>query len=802
MPKKAVKAFKKATRKPAARKPAQQAEEVYHVTLREAGGTSVTATVLDSVLYPIAVSWNQLLASMKDPKQSEKLKKAWRQGATKTVHDLATKAKLADAETDAFIKAAASSGMVQVEMEWESDHIGYAARVFPWEALIALATKETREQLGKEKIAVVRRLVCKSTARPKATGKPKFLVTANVVDEQLFDYHSECNAVGAALGANLEPRPVSSVEAIAKETADQPAIVHFVLPSVARGVRFETPDDSEGFGESDTRHSAEVRAEQEGVAVRNEDVARAIASHGPDLAVFSSCYTGRRLAPHAIVAGAKLAIGFQSEVTDAILPLFFGAFYRAWKDGHGALRSLSSAIEVVKDQDGSDDLGTVTLWSADDLLAEAVREPTAARASMAMKGTPKQGPLNREELIDSLSVMCTPEATLNYSILHNSRGGLFKEFVVTKIKPGPVKPLEVTVSIDTGVDRPASSTYYVELPEETSRRVNLADLAMLPLGAQLLRQRGEIVHGTLTVSVSSGGIQFYHKLDRIDILPCDEWRDKRNSGRHFLPSFIFPRDPAVRTILSHAQPFLRALTDQAVAGFDGYQSGDSGPDAGQGVELQARAIWAALQHPLRLDYTNPPPTYTSQSQRLRTPEEMLRARRGTCIELALLLAACWEHIGIQPVVFLIRGHAFAGYWASMQAHDNFINNLEVWMAHANEEAAIQQQSKHARGTGDGDYDNYFGGKITKPKDAEAPVPWMLDQPFHLRAICDQVANSLLIPIEATYIPLQESFRNAIKESRELLYKLNADEFDGMLDVQTARESGITPLAIITDGPAA
>lgn len=75
---------------------------------------------------------------------------------------------------------------------------------------------------------------------------------------------------------------------------------------------------------------------------------------------------------------------------------------------------------------------------------------------------------------------------------------------------------------------------------------------------------------------------------------------------------------------------------------------------------------------------------------------------------------------------------------------------------------------------------------------------MLAERHHLAAIRQQVDGGQLVPIEATYIPLQQSFAAATKESTSLLAVLDHREFDGMLDVQTAREKGVTPLAIITE----
>ncbi len=60
----------------------------------------------------------------------------------------------------------------------------------------------------------------------------------------------------------------------------------------------------------------------------------------------------------------------------------------------------------------------------------------------------------------------------------------------------------------------------------------------------------------------------------------------------------------------------------------------------EGVDKQVQAIWTAISLDYGLGYINPPPSYSENSQRLRTPWRVLHERRGTCVDLALLMAAC------------------------------------------------------------------------------------------------------------------------------------------------------------------
>lgn len=763
---------KKTARKPRTQSPSNKpGAGEYRIVLREGGGSTLVATAIDQVFYPQVLAWNRLLGSdrgLQTDRQKEE--DVWRDNGRQAIIHLAKTGMVSQKEAEKFIVAAAASGIVQVESEWESEEIGWAARLFPWEAFLALATGEERKRIGRKEFLVVRVLAGGKRPTPPEGdpifGHPGFAVSESAVLDA-FDVGSEQAAIREALAGSLQPLAGRTLEELARDVAEKrPKIVHLVLSSRNGQVKF-SPNDEE----------LELPGR----------LARAVAAHGPEIAVFSACFTGRRLAPLAVAEGAGLALGFHGETMDASIPVFFGAFYRAWNHGADAIAALRAGLEANRTQALPADLGFITLWSAVKLIGT---EETAQTTSHAVTEDTDVSSLRigTEDLEAALPVICMLEETLNYSVLHNSRGGLFKAFAVTKVKPGKIDELEVCVRLDTGFDRPAECHFYTKLPPEADRQQDLAAGVTLPLGSQLLRQRGEILLGTVEVSIHCGERRIFHRLQSIKLLPCDEWRDDE-SGRHLLPSFVFPRDPAVREIISAAQPFLRALFDRPDAGFDGYQRGYS-DDLKVGVEYQARAIWSALQYHWRLDYVSPPPAYTKASQRLRTPEEILRARRGTCIELSLLLASCWEHVGIFPVIFLTTGHAFAGYWSSETARVNFLKNLETLVKVCEDEAAPTPESAASEKCG-----------------AKAKEPWMFTGFHHLAVIRKEIGSGRLIAIETTYIPRQKPFAEAVETSWQMLmHEVTMDDpagprFDGMLDVRTARDKGVTPLAIIAHGVA-
>ena len=118
---------------------------------------------------------------------------------------------------------------------------------------------------------------------------------------------------------------------------------------------------------------------------------------------------------------------------------------------------------------------------------------------------------------------------------------------------------------------------------------------------------------------------------------------------------------------------LIGITDDPAAGFDGYQSGRAESPSTSRCRRSGRRSSTNTG----LQYINPPPAYSEQTQRLRTPSEILASKSGTCIDLALLLASCLEYIGVYPVVVLLTGHAFVGYWRSEEAHDEVFVSVQT-----------------------------------------------------------------------------------------------------------------------------
>ncbi|HWX58202.1 hypothetical protein [Bradyrhizobium sp.] len=353
---------------------------------------------------------------------------------------------------------------------------------------------------------------------------------------------------------------------------------------------------------------------------------------------------------------------------------------------------------------------------------------------------------------------------VNYSLLHNNRE-LLSKLTLTKLVARQVLDITVQVELNVGTEH---YPYRYTLPMMDDVQLALSSQVRIPLTANLPRSVRERVQSTVYVKVTCEGQTAFEDTRRVTLIPVDEWLDD-TATNPWLPSFVLPRDPAVLAIIKSARRFLVAITDEPAAGFDGYQ------EQAAGVDKQVKAIWTALVHEYRLQYINPPPAYSKQTQRLRTPTEIIASNTGTCIDLALLLASCLEYIGLYPVIVLRTDHAFAGYWRAEDAHDQLVavDRIPATVPAVGDRAARAAATR---------YVDPYGWRLTR---------------LNYDEIMDYVESGDLVLLEATYLTGAFSYKGAAKEGQSKLR--DRDEFDSLLDIQLARTADppVTPLPLIS-----
>ena len=189
-----------------------------------------------------------------------------------------------------------------------------------------------------------------------------------------------------------------------------------------------------------------------------------------------------------------------------------------------------------------------------------------------------------------------------------------------------------------------------ELPAGASLELPLPEL---PLLAEAIANQIESERGAVVVTVAQAGAVLLEHRSEIAVLACNEWPGVAPHAA-LLAAFVTPNHPALLPLLQRGAERLAAATGSSA--LDGYQSGSP---------ARARAIAAAMYDAmaeLGITYASAPPSFERRGQKIRTPEQLLGDRLGTCLDLALVHAALCEHAGLHPFVVLLRGHAFAGVW--------------------------------------------------------------------------------------------------------------------------------------------
>lgn len=741
--------------------------EYRSVTLRPLFGDKVVLTCYWPKFQEAAIRWSRSLRNRRRWLTSDAIIERRRQ-AVEHASDIFIEFKDPRKHKD-IVSRLARGGIVEVTLPpFESETKDWALRIFPWEYFLSTLTRDARmAQQPALPFLITRVLPLEKPTKDHASvadGNVLMVQSAPQPLEPLYSFGSEVELMRINLGLDdrsfLLANPTS--EAMKDRIkAQAPGLVHLAGFDLHQAARYLSPQVTKGVGRY---KDGFIMSNPEGgiVVLKPEKLADILnaASRKPSLVSVNVYNSAARICALAVAHGAKAAVGFQDEIDDHLAEAFFASLYRALDSEADAaiLPAYQAAFEETRKlpeeyrMQGSG----IVLWSNTSLLHQIRgRERTLPQTAQKSSGT--------GGVADDLFFDITPYRRLNYAILHN-RGQLFAQFSVTRTSRNSPDKVHVEVVARVGAQeypyRGSHSTGEVGKPEDIGKYIRI------PLCWDYLRTLSETLRTTLYVRITAFDKVIEEKTYQVDIAPLEEWSDTEED-RIWLPSFVVPRDVAVIDAVAGARRYLSALSDDPNAGFDGYQSYGLYADDPYGpIDTQVRAIWSVLVLDHRLQYINPPPSYYSQAQRVRSPSEILRRSHGTCIDLTLLLAACLEYIEIHPVLFLIEGHAFPGYWRSPKQADYFVQ---------------------------GDYPDGRTDDDELTKDMDTPS-WMYSK-AHLERIYAFVSAGHLVPVESTVLTTNSGFFAACDAGIESLR--DSGRFQFLIDVRRARSDprGATPLPI-------
>ena len=195
---------------------------------------------------------------------------------------------------------------------------------------------------------------------------------------------------------------------------------------------------------------------------------------------------------------------------------------------------------------------------------------------------------------------------------------------------------------------------------EPDRTVEVSPVE-LTVSAQYLYSITEKVAANVYFSIEKDGEEIDSASGSVELLPANHWFGV-GCVPEMICAYVMPNHPAVTQIVGKAAAYLQKWTGSPT--FDGYQS--KNPNV---VKNQAAAVYAALQAE-NIAYVMPPASFEKQGQRVRLPADVLTAKSGTCVDVAVLYASCLEAAGLNALILFTESHAFAGVWLEDQSFAN------------------------------------------------------------------------------------------------------------------------------------
>ncbi len=240
------------------------------------------------------------------------------------------------------------------------------------------------------------------------------------------------------------------------------------------------------------------------------------------------------------------------------------------------------------------------------------------------------------------------------------------------------------------------------------------DLVHVPLSTRVMSQVDERLGATCEIILEVGS-QVVARIDEaVDLQPRDLWNldgDAKHSGRYvqlrgqssylrrlldeepqhpdrveilqaladvqsqidaldalsgsLLAAFVRPNHPAVAAVAREAARLRGELAGES--SFHTFQLPEQNPDqrrvVAEGVEASITAIYESLRS-RKIAYSEPPAgwDYVHVGQRIRDHGEVANGGLATCMDTTVFTAAVIEDVGLRPLLVLVPGHVFVGYW--------------------------------------------------------------------------------------------------------------------------------------------
>lgn len=163
----------------------------------------------------------------------------------------------------------------------------------------------------------------------------------------------------------------------------------------------------------------------------------------------------------------------------------------------------------------------------------------------------------------------------------------------------------------------------------------------------------EVSHDLSFIVLDEGQKILAEKHKKIHVLPANYWGGEERQPA-LLAAFVKPNGLYVESLIRQ----VAIVLEQGGFGrsVDGYQS-----NTREKPYVMLAALWNVVFKE-KLAYVSPPQGFATSGQRIRLAADISHSRMAACLDSSLLFASCIEAMGLNPVVAVTKGHAFAGAW--------------------------------------------------------------------------------------------------------------------------------------------
>ncbi|BDO43812.1 DUF3320 domain-containing protein [Cellulomonas sp. NTE-D12] len=321
-----------------------------------------------------------------------------------------------------------------------------------------------------------------------------------------------------------------------------------------------------------------------------------------------------------------------------------------------AFRALDSAELLLREVGATDHADTISRSKADLLPTPTVAEPPST--------TFATGDADAAERTD---VVPTPSGAPGFGAPHITLGALpvlsyamahCQVAVIDEISVAHQGPdargatLEVEV-VCAGGSLGGPKVLMLDLADGQTTTLRNVDLLLDP--ARMLAVEEQQPGRILATLRNGAGTALATASSDVRVLAASQWMARPlQLGMEMLAAHVQPNSASIQPLLLEASDRLGPHTGDT--SLNGYQS--ENPER---VDAIAQSVYEAMAA-RDIRYAEPPASWGDEGQKVRTPQEVLDGRLGTCLDTTVTMAAALEQAGINSTLWLLNGHIVLGYW--------------------------------------------------------------------------------------------------------------------------------------------